>query len=430
MSSSRIDSPVAPIALVVATLLALAAAPIVVARLQAGPRARMDRIMDAQVAVNDLQEAVASGGPRAQLGADASRLVIDTRGLDMDAEHEATTIDARVRRDDDTHLDAASRHLEQRLDVLAFAVRTEMFRAARWNRIVPEFLVPLALVSVVALAGVARRAREDAIEAEAGRHAYARAMEEKAALARGVTHDLKNPLSAMLGYVHLLRDGIYGPEGDARRADPLARIERLVRDSLTTVQDLLEVARTDAGLDTPIAAESIDLAGLTRALGEDYRASAHAAGLALHVPDERAFAIATTDGRRVRRVVENLLSNAIKYTPAGGIVSLDVERHGSEWIVSVADTGPGVPPALRERVFDEFYRAPRMSASGAGIGLASSRRIARALGGDLTMRPRRDGGSVFELRLAATDVEETLDARGLSTRHAVLVERHDGSSVA
>jgi signal transduction histidine kinase len=385
-----------PLVIVVTALLVLALAPVVVERLQLGPRTTMDHVADAQIAVNDLQEALATAGDpirsetSGQVRADVRRLLADTRTFDRDAARQAAEIATLVERGAPlSTVYAASRHLEQRLDALAIAMRAELVDAARWNRIVPAVLVPLALVSVVLVWQVGQRATRDAAAAEASRRAYLRAMQEKATLMRGVTHDLKNPLSAALGYVQLLRDGIYGG-GDARGDEPLRRVDGLLRNSLTTVSDLLDVARAEATTETALAATPTDVAALVRTLGEDYAASAHAAGLVLDVAAPRDGLMVRTDERGVRRIVENLLSNAIKYTPTGGAVSLRVTVEPDRCRVTVADTGPGIPATLRERVFDEFYRAPRSAGTGAGIGLASSRQLARGRGGDLDLAlPRR-----------------------------------------
>jgi signal transduction histidine kinase len=425
-----------PLVIVVTSLLVLALAPLVVERQQLGPRTTMEHVADAQIAVNDLQEALAiAGDPSAsetsgQVRADVRRLLADTRTFDREAARQAAEIAALVERGAPLPtVYAASRHLEQRLDALAVAMRAKLLDAARWNRIVPAVLVPLALVSVVLVWQVGQRATRDAAAAEASRRAYLRAMQEKATLMRGVTHDLKNPLSAALGYVQLLRDGVYGGDahGDARGAEPLRRVEGLVQTALVAVSDLLDVARAEAMTHAEPTVAPIDLALLVRALGDDYAASAHAAGLVLDVAAPRDGLVVPTDGRGVRRIVENLLSNAIKYTPTGGAVSLRLTAEPDRCRVTVADTGPGIPPALRERVFDEFYRAPRSAGPGAGIGLASSRQLARSLGGDVAVRARPGGGSVFELWLPHT---QTLARSDVSTRHAAPLGRLDGPSPA
>ena len=138
-------------------------------------------------------------------------------------------------------------------------------------------------------------------------------------------------------------------------------------------------------------------------------AAAHAAGhaLAIEAPDAPLEALA--DPLRVRQVVGNLLSNAIKYTPRGGRVLVaaapalngDGPRAG-RWVrVTVEDSGPGIPPEQRDAVFQEFERLDPGSAEGHGLGLAIGRRVARLLGGDVTVSQAELGGAAFTLWLPA-----------------------------
>lgn len=115
-----------------------------------------------------------------------------------------------------------------------------------------------------------------------------------------------------------------------------------------------------------------------------------------------------SDPRRIRQVLDNLLSNAIKYTPERGAVTVSVGRNAvtGDARVTVSDTGPGIPDDMRAMIFDEFFRLrgheidSRAGApSGTGVGLAISRRIARLLGGDLTVSAGVDGGAAFTLTL-------------------------------
>jgi signal transduction histidine kinase len=123
-------------------------------------------------------------------------------------------------------------------------------------------------------------------------------------------------------------------------------------------------------------------------------------------------AVVVTDAERVRQVLGNLLSNAVKYTPGGGEITLRVERRdrphaprADAWLaVDVIDTGPGVPAPLTEAIFEEFSRLPMHEEKpGVGLGLAIARRVARLLGGDLTVQGAPSGsGACFTLWLPAT----------------------------
>jgi signal transduction histidine kinase len=140
---------------------------------------------------------------------------------------------------------------------------------------------------------------------------------------------------------------------------------------------------------------------------DDYRAMANSAGLTLEVDASAPVGLVETDPVRVRQVLGNLLSNAVKYTPRGGCVQVKASvvtdaTVGRAVALSIVDDGPGIPPAMHERVFEEFFRVPTTSgADGAGVGLAIARRVSRMLGGDLRLSETPGGGATFTLLLPA-----------------------------
>jgi signal transduction histidine kinase len=279
-------------------------------------------------------------------------------------------------------------------------------------------LVVLALASAAAAMWFARRVRLLAHEAAARRdeaeHALAELHESNAArerMMRGVTHDLKNPLGAARGFADLLQDGIEGElsPGQARMA---AAIRRNVDTALAIIHDLLDLARADAGT-LEVARERTDCAALLREAVDDHRAAAQAAGHALAIETPAGKLEVIADPLRVRQVMGNLLSNAIKYTPPGGRVLVaagpasngDGPRPG-RWVrVTVEDSGPGIAAEHRESVFQEFERLDPSAAEGHGLGLAIGRRVARLLGGDVTVGEAEIGGAAFTLWLPAADGE-------------------------
>ena len=164
---------------------------------------------------------------------------------------------------------------------------------------------------------------------------------------------------------------------------------------------------SDAG-ELKINRRAADVADIARDCVDDYRASSDAAGLTVVFEvialGEHTSTLVTTDPVRVRQVLGNVLSNAVKYTPRGGVVQISVAARtdaelGQVITCDVADTGPGIPEPLRERVFEEFFRVPATVAiaQGTGVGLAIARRVARLLGGDLRVRETSGGGATFSL---------------------------------
>jgi PAS domain S-box-containing protein len=252
-------------------------------------------------------------------------------------------------------------------------------------------------------------------DSERKREELQRVTESRARLMRGFSHDVKNPLGAADGYLSLLEDGLNG-ELSEKQLESVGRVRRLLRSALGLIEDLLELARAEAG-QLQLELAPTDVREATREMTEEYRAQASQAGLELHLelPDE--LSIIESDPARIRQAVSNLVSNAIKYTPAGGHVRVcvqedtgasDGERHG--WIrVVVQDTGPGIAQEQQALLFQEFTRLDPGDRNGAGIGLAISQKITRALGGSISVESRQGEGSTFTLSLPLRRVGERRD---------------------
>ena len=300
---------------------------------------------------------------------------------------------------------AATQRLEDVLTAGTLAERAEITRLERINVLVPAALVPLALLALGAVAYLARRTLLLSHEARQGRLDAEAAMASKSALMRGVTHDLKNPIGAALGYADLLSDGVLGPVPESQ-IQVVWRLRHLLSSTLETVNDLVELSRADEGA-LRIDRNETDVLAIARELTEDYRAMASSAGLRLELDAAGPIGTVETDPVRVRQVLGNLLSNAVKYTPSGGCVQVKAsvvtdDRLGRSVALSIADNGPGIPRQMRERVFEEFFRVPSTSgADGAGVGLAIARRVSRMLGGDLRLSETPGGGATFTLLLPA-----------------------------
>jgi len=300
---------------------------------------------------------------------------------------------------------AATQRLEDVLTAGTMAERAEITRLERINVLVPTALVPLALLALVAVAYLARRTLLLSHEARQGRLDAESAMASKSALMRGVTHDLKNPIGAALGYADLLSDGVLGPVPESQ-IQVVWRLRHLLSTTLETVNDLVELSRASEG-GLRIDRNETDVIAIAREVADDYRAMANSAGLQLEMEAPANVDKVETDPVRVRQVLGNLLSNAVKYTPAGGCVQVKAsvvtdQALGHSVALSIVDDGPGIPEKMREHVFDEFFRVPTTSgADGAGVGLAIARRVSRMLGGDLRLSETPGGGATFTLLLPA-----------------------------
>ena len=266
------------------------------------------------------------------------------------------------------------------------------------------------LLSLVALAAVAatwwlaRRAHAYALEVEERRAALAEAVASRARFMRGVSHDLKNPIHAIDGHAQLLEEGLRGPL-TAEQRDSIERIRRSARALMGLIEDLLELARAESGQLT-VKLDRVVLRDVVREAVEEHRAAAEAAGLTLVHADDKSETILVTDPARVAQVLGNLLSNAIKYTPAGGRVEVVTDMRprgdasdGARLAIHVVDDGPGIPADKYEEVFGEFTRLDSTSKPGAGLGLSIARRVARLLGGDITVSGGNERGARFTLWL-------------------------------
>ena len=275
--------------------------------------------------------------------------------------------------------------------------------AERQQIIATVALGTLALVAAVLVVWLVSRVRRLSRIAELQREETERATRARDRLIRGMSHDLKNPLSIIDGYAELLEMGLRGPL-TAEQQQTIGRIRSAVRSLLSTVVELVDLASAQAGL-LRVARELIPVGPLIGELAADYAPVAEASDIELTLAKPGELPSFQGDRRRVRQIMENLVGNAIKYTPAGGSIELSAERaeqfhgRGGGWIgLHVNDTGPGIPADQIESVFDEFVRLDNAAGtSGSGVGLAMARGLARAMGGEIAVVSRPQVGSIFTL---------------------------------
>ncbi len=226
-------------------------------------------------------------------------------------------------------------------------------------------------------------------------------MESRTRLVRGFSHDLKNPLGAADGHAALLEDGVLGELTDAQR-NSVQRIRAALAAAVSLINDLVELARAEAG-QIVLKEQPVDVREIAREMVEQYRPAALQAGLAI-TGELRAVEIVPSDADRVRQILGNLLSNAVKYTKQGGQIEVktamrSADGRGECVAIDVVDTGIGIPQEKVQALFTEFERIDPSVKPGAGLGLAISRRLARLLGGEITVYTQRGRGSTFTLWL-------------------------------
>ncbi|MCL6636472.1 MAG: cell wall metabolism sensor histidine kinase WalK [Alicyclobacillus sp.] len=214
-------------------------------------------------------------------------------------------------------------------------------------------------------------------------------------LVANVSHELRTPVTAIQGFAETLLDGALADTETARSFVQMMHSEALRLHRL--VCDLLELSRLESG-HVPLRREKVDVADLTAVCAAKWAPEAAARGLQLTVerPPQPVWVCADPD--RVEQVLVNLLTNALAYTPAGGQVTLQVRDMQETVELAVADTGPGIPEADAERVFERFYRVDKArsrSSGGTGLGLAIAKHLVELHGGRIGVETQLGAGSRF-----------------------------------
>jgi two-component system heavy metal sensor histidine kinase CusS len=285
--------------------------------------------------------------------------------------------------------------------------------AALWSAVVTAWIVRRLTRGHQAIAAVARQVADGDLSA---RVSESTSDQEMVQLARDVNymieqlstllssqkefiahaaHELRSPLTVVYGELsHALRRS---RDGDAYRTaieDSLDSVRRLK----ALAEDLLTLARVGASVEEQ--SEPIRARGILEDSARTIAGEAAARDVRVRIDGD----CRSISGRRhdLERLFRNLLENAVRHSPKGGVVEARLAEHDGAVVVTVTDGGPGVVEADRERIFEPFYRGPRENAEdlpGAGLGLAIARKIARSLGGDVTLDSTRQSGAQFVVRL-------------------------------
>jgi signal transduction histidine kinase len=228
---------------------------------------------------------------------------------------------------------------------------------------------------------------------EASRH--------KSEFLANMSHELRTPLNAIIGFSQVLRQKLFG-EVNEKQEEYLDDILSSGNHLLSLINDVLDLSKVEAGqVELEVAPFSLREA-LERGVVM-VRERAVKNGVALSVEPSADVDIVEGDERRMRQVIFNLLSNAVKFTPEGGSVVVASARVDGQVQVSVTDTGPGVAPEDRERIFEEFQQTDvgAQQREGTGLGLALSKRLVELHGGRIWVESEPGHGSRFVFTLPA-----------------------------
>jgi signal transduction histidine kinase len=289
--------------------------------------------------------------------------------------------------------------------------------------------VGLAMIGALSIALVRERREgsriaERSAELERLSTELLRANRSKSEFLANVSHELRTPLNAIVGFVDLLRDGVYGDLAP-RQVNPVERIAASAAHLRHLVDQILDIAKMAAGR-MDMHAESVELRPFVLDVASEFEALISDRGLNLSLAIGGSLPRVRTDPTHLRQIIVNLLGNAVKYTPTGGIAirarvvderpagramgtpsPAGAPQSGRVWVaLQIADSGIGIAPGDLGRIFEEFEQVnagPRGDSMqrGTGLGLPISRRLARLLGGDITVESELGKGSTFTVWLPA-----------------------------
>jgi len=224
------------------------------------------------------------------------------------------------------------------------------------------------------------------------------------------SHELRTPLTSVQMSVHLLLEGAAGKLSEKQREvldacrEDCSRLERLMR-------DLLDLSKIEAGEAVPHLAP-ISASDLIATAGESFRTQVESKDIKLRIDMVPDLPFVLADRAQIERVISNLLSNALRHTEPGGEIHITALPRDGYVAVSVADTGQGIPSEYLPIIFDKFVRVPNAPSGGAGLGLAISKSIVEAHGGQIVVQSRVGRGTTFTFTLRV--VHEPV--AGLSSR--------------
>jgi PAS domain S-box-containing protein len=222
--------------------------------------------------------------------------------------------------------------------------------------------------------------------------------EQREDLLRAVSHDLRNPLSAVLGQAQLLERRLHRGECSGHEAQNASSIVAATRRMDGMIQDLVDAARTESG-QIELNRQPVDMRAFALALRTQLAPSLETGRVEVQVPE--GLPPVSADPARLERILTNLLSNALKYSAPGTPVTVSAAQRDGDLVTSVADRGPGISPEDLPRLFQRYFRTElrRERREGVGLGLYITRKLVEAHGGRIWVESELGKGSVFSFSL-------------------------------
>ena len=238
-----------------------------------------------------------------------------------------------------------------------------------------------------------------------------------------LSHELRTPLTAIVGWTGMLRMGGLDAATQQTAIDTILRSAQSQRE---LIDDLLDVSRVLAGK-MELALDDVDLVRVAQEVVVSARPAAEAKRLAVDFSSDETRLVLRGDERRLRQVVWNLVSNAVKFTPAGGTISVRVDRNGANVRLSVTDTGRGIAPSFLPHVWERFRQADSGTSrqfGGLGLGLAVARHFVELHGGTVSATSDGEGrGATFTVELPAMRRTAVVDGAQVGAGAATLEGR-------